>query len=147
MPNFIPAKEALQALLDTKIFFTAEFVTIPSYITATKGIIDKCPKELYTMHLYGKSVETSTHISYSALNTMRKAFTVHAFDSVCPYSEATINTRYPLMYTLFIGEALDDKYIHYFNLETLNGPSYSPNRFNFNYPDSEWADYKNAIPN
>ena len=147
MPNFIPAKEALQTLLDTKIFFTAESVTIPSYITATKGVIDKCPKELYTMHLYDKSIETSTHISYNALNTMRKTFTIHAFDSVCPYSEATINTRYPLMYTLFIGDALGDKYIHYFNLETLNGPSYSPNRFNFNYPDSEWADYKNAIPN
>ena len=146
MPNFIPAKEALQTLLDSKIFFTAESVTIPLYITVTKDVIDKCPKELYTMHLYDKSIETSTHISYNALNTMRKTFTIHAFDSVCPYSEATINTRYPLMYTLSIGNALDDKYIHYFNLETLNGPSYSPNRFNFNYPDSEWADYKNAIP-
>ena len=147
MPNFIPAKEALQTFLDTKIFFTAESVTIPSYITATKGVIDRCPKELYTMHLYDKSIETSTHISYNALNTMRKAFTIHAFDSVCPYSKATINTRYPLMYTLCIGDALDDKYIHYFNLETLNGPSYSPDRFNFNYPDPKWANYKNAIPN
>ena len=146
MSNFIPAKEALQALLDTKIFFTAESVTIPSYLRVTRNIIDKCPKELYTMHLYDKSIETTTHISYDALDTMRKVFTIHAFDSICPYSESAIDTRYPLMSTLLIGNATNNDYIHYFHLEALNGPSYSPNRFNFNYPDSEWANYKNAIP-
>ena len=147
MSNFIPAKEALQALLDTEIFFTAERVTMQSYLNVTRDIIDECPKELYTMHLYSNSIETSTYISYDALNTMREVFTIHAFDSVCPYSKSIIDTRYPLMYTLLAGRATDDNYIHYFHLEALNGPSYSPDRFNFNYPDPKWADYKNALSN
>ena len=147
MPNFIPAKEALQALLDTKIFFTAESVTMQTYLNATIGIIDECPKELYTMHLYSNSIETSTYISYDALNTMREVFTIHAFDSVCPYPKSIIDTRYPLMRILFAGSATDDNYIQYFHLEALNGPSYSHDRFNFSYTDPEWADYKNAIPN
>ena len=147
MSNFIPAKEALQVLLDTKIFFTAEHVTMQSYLNATRGIIDECPKELYTMHLYSNSIEASTYISYDALNTMRKVFTIHAFDSVCPYPKSIIDTRYPLMHILLAGIATDDNYIQYFHLEALNGSSYSPDRFNFNYPDPKWADYKNALSN